>query len=449
MNYPYLSRLLSCILLLLTLCGCSTVSSIRPMNSLRSILHLTLSSEGCIGSEEFEHTLDIYTDSTVTRNNELTILNSGNEYFPALLNAIDDACSYINISMYDFSLDNTGTEILEHLVAAAERGVCVRVTYDHFGCDTEREDFAPLIAAGGKVLTFNPLKSWTFLRMNNRNHRKLVVIDGNKAFLSGINFADNYNGDGFNSWHDSGILLSGPACYEVDKVFAQSWNQAGSNWLGMNLPIVGSNPVKFAIDLPFKKLFGSLYVPEDNTAPSFADVDMRIVEQSPEYLDSNLINLFVIAINAAQESVYIVTPYFLPPTLIQRAIFEAAQRGVDVRILTQEETDLETFNTLSKGEFYPYKKQGVRIWGWNKSILHNKFTIIDGKFLIGGSTNLDSRSLIMNYEVSFCTEDNAVIEAYTATFFKDLNLSLEYSLEDTKAMHTDKTFLFAPIRGQL
>ncbi len=437
------------ILLVLICSGCSTVFSMRPANSLRSLFHLTLKSSGPIGSPEFEKTLDTYTDSQLIPGNSLAILENGNTYFSQLLTAVDAAESYIDIAMYDYTVDNIGSKVLDHLISALNRGVKVRITYDKFGCETEVEDFADFTAAGGEVLVFNPLKGWTFLRMNNRNHRKIVIIDGNKAFISGMNISDNYNGNGFDGWRDSGILIHGPAVYNAELLFAQCWNNSGKNWLGMNLPFVGGDTVKSIIDYPFVKLFGNLYTPQKREIQPQGDVAIRLVEQSPENVESNLINLFTIAINAAQKSVYISTPYFLPTSLIQNALLAAAKRGVDVRILTQYDSDLKLFTELAHGELHVYKKHGIRIWGWDKSVLHNKLAIIDGKLVIGGSVNLDARSLLMNYEVAFCTENKAVIMEYMQTYLNDLNLARELSYEDTLKMITPKNLLYAPLRNQM
>ena len=444
----HLSLILS-ILIVLTCSGCSTVFAMRPVTDFRSLLHLSLKSDGKIGSEEFEETLDTYTNSRKVMGNAVSLYENGDEFFPRLIAEIDSAESYIDIAMYDYTVDNIGREVLDHLIAAVNRGVAVRLTYDHFGCVTDISDFSDFTAAGGQVLTFNPLKAWTFLRMNNRNHRKIVIIDGYKAFISGLNISDSYTGNGFNGWRDSGVMITGPACYEAEKAFAQCWNQAGSNWLGMNIPFIGSNSLKRIIDYPFIKLFGNLYTPVQREIPDYGDVDIRIVEQSPEYIDSNLVNLYSIAINSAKESLYIATPYFLPPPTLRRAILDAADRGVDVRILTQDNSDLKLFRELARGEFHVYKKHDIRIWGWNRSILHNKLFIVDGKFFIGGSVNLDSRSMLMNYEVAFCSENSDLIQEYTQSFMHDLNLSEEYSYEQTRKMITDKSFIFLPIRDQM
>ena len=434
---------------ILSLSGCSTVLSVRPANSIRSVLHLDLKSTGDIGSKEFEKTLDIYTNSKVIAGNSLKVLQNGNHFFPELITEIDKAEETINIAIYDFTVDNIGKKVKDRLIAAVKRGVNVRLTYDKFGCNTKLEHFNDLIATGAKVREFNPVNRWTFLRMNSRNHRKIIVVDHTISFISGINISDPYTGDGFTGWRDSGVKICGPVSYEIEKIFAQTWNQAGTRWFGMNLPLVGVTTLKSIIDYPFIKLFKTDYTPPRKKIAPCGNVAIRIVEQSPEWFDSYQINLFVIAINNAKESVYISTPYFLPPVLIRRAIIAAARRGVDIRILTQGDTDLPLFRELSEGEFYPYIKNGVRIWSWYNSILHNKCAIIDNKFFIGGSVNLDSRSLLMNYEIAYCLEDPELLQELTQCFMDDLAISQENSLEAAEKMKTDKSILFAPLRGQL
>lgn len=442
----YIILAIACIL---GLSGCSTVFSFRPANSMRKYLHLDLQSPGDVNTPEFERTLDIYTDSKVVEGNDLELLENGDNFFPAIISAIDNATESVNIAIYDFTIDKIGTKVKNRLIAAVNRGVKVRVTFDKFGCDTDIEEFQDLIDAGGEVREFNPITRWTFLRMNSRNHRKIIITDHKTSFISGINISDPYTGNGFNGWRDSGVKICGPVTAVIEKIFAQTWNQAGTRWFGMNLPFIGTTTIKKALDYPFVKIFDTDYTPPQISIPPCGNVAIRIVEQSPEWFDSYQINLFTIAINNAKESVYISTPYFLPPVLIRRAIVDAARRGVDVRILTQGKTDLGLFKELSEGEFYPYIKNGVRIWSWYNSILHNKCAIIDHKFLIGGSVNLDSRSLLMNYEIAYCLEDPELLEEYTRSFMNDLALSKEHNLEEAKEMETDKTFLFAPLRGQL
>ena len=436
-------------LIALCLSGCSTISSMRPINSIRTILHTSLESSGYIGSEEFERTLDIYTNSKTVQGNSLQVLNNGYTFFPKLLEELDNAKESINIAMYDFTLDKIGTQVYEKLISAVNRGVKVRLTYDEFGCDSKIEEFHELQEAGGEVLTFNTTRFWTALRLNSRNHRKIVLIDGTSAFVSGLNISDNYNSDGFNGWRDSGVFIKGPVCNDIEKVFAQTWNQAGTEWFGMNLPIVGSVEVKRALDYPFMKLFHTEYEPQIKNIKECGDVNIRIVEQSPEWIDSYHVNLFTIAINSAKKSVYISTPYFLPSDLIKRALINASKRGVDVRILTQGKTDLPLFRTIARGEYHDYTEYGARIFEWDNSILHHKCAIIDGKYVIGGSVNLDSRSLLMNYEIAFCTDTEEVVQKYLNIYLEDLLISTEYTHEDALNMRTGKTLLFSPIRGQL
>lgn len=423
----------------------------RPLNVIRETFNITLASES-VDCPDFERNLDRLTHSRLIGGNSVEILENGEEAYPSMLRDINNAQVRIGLSVYDFKSDKTGIKFINALKEAALRGVEVRVLYDRFGSqDIEFADFEPLIEAGGMVRIFNPYNNWTILRKNNRAHRKILIVDGKTAYMGGLNIADKFAGNGHNSWRDTAVRVQGPVTYEVTKVFADTWNQAGTNWFGKNPPfLVGLNWLKRAIDTPFIYAFNLDYIPPKDNLENCGDKKLRVVSQAPEWLDSYILNMYIIAANSAKKSLYIATPYFLPPELLNRALINAAKRGVDVRIMTHSErmNDVKIAFELSTGYFEDLIAAGAKIYGWEKSNLHAKIMIVDGKWSSVGSCNFDGRALLMNYEANFGISDPEISSKLSKRFLEDAEISYKYTLEEAKKMHTFKQLLLKPIEGQ-
>lgn len=462
-------RVLAVVLLGLLAGGCTGFSP-RPQNAVRTLLHLP------IGSPEdtpdvVEANLDAFTHSRSTTGNHVTILQNGDEAFPQMIAAIDAARSHIFLTTYDFRSDQTGRRFADALERALERGIEVRLVYDAIGSRDYKEDILkPLTKKGLQLRVFNPSHAWTLLRYNNRSHRKILVADGCTAFIGGLNIGDNYTGDGLTGWRDMALMVKGPAAAEAQQVFLQGWQQAGTGWVGKNPPILCMNWLKRCLDAPLRPVFadtdarpispadcripcnvGEADAPAQGAAPSGGigyGIPVRVVEQSPEWADSHVLNLHLALINAAKQNVYIVSPYFVPPTSLLRALTAAAGRGVDVRLLTQETTDEPFVQTLSRQTFQRIVEKGVKVYGWQVSVLHAKALFVDGEWATVGSCNLDGRALFLNYEANFVVRDRLITEKLSQQFLKDIARSRQYTFDECKQMRTPTRLLWIPLRGQ-
>ncbi|MHC4883900.1 MAG: phospholipase D-like domain-containing protein [Planctomycetota bacterium] len=410
--------------------GCTFVTT-RPKNTVRTLFHLSPEAPSSNGNE-FEQAMDRVTDTRLTGGNGATLLTNGEQVFPAMLAAIDSAQTRVSLETYIIRMDSVGERFSQALLRAAKRGVKVRFLCDAVGSRTvNAKTFQALTQAEGEVRFFNPLTSWTAIRLNNRDHRKILVVDGTTAFMGGLNLAKEYDGDGATGWRDTAVQIVGPAALEAERIFAASWVQGGDNFLGKDLPVVGLSPIKRAIDIPFIKLLRreTGFIPK---APHMnhtnGQAHVRAVASSPERLASTLLDLYLLAINSAQERVYITCGYFIPPRILSRALIRAARRGVDVRLITQGKTDEPTVRRISIGFYGRLLREGIRIYEWQETIVHAKIMVVDNHWSTIGSANLDGRALFLNYEANFAITSARLAGAMIEQFSRDLENCREIDL---------------------
>lgn len=445
-------RSLAPALVALLLTGCSFVSG-RPKNALRTVFHISPRAES-VNTPEYIRVMDGITGSTLTDSNHVTLLNNGNDYFPSLIRAIDSAKVRVSLESYILRMDKTGSRVVNALVRAAQRGVKVRLLIDQIGSrQIQQKDLLHLVEAGGMARIFNPLKSWTILRVNHRNHRKICVVDGAVAFMGGLNLAKEYDGNGIDGWRDTAIRIEGPAALEAETIFARSWEQGGAGFFGKDLPIVGAAPIKRGLETPVMLLKRSDRViprkerPFENTGTA----RVRAVLSDPTSVSSRILDMYLLAINSAQKRVYITTGYFVPPLTLRRALQAAVKRGVDVRLLLQGETDEPTVRVISLAYYGALLKKGIRIYEWQHPILHAKTMVVDSAWTTIGSANLDGRALFLNYEANFAVADPELGARMEARFLQDLKSSKEVSLEEWEkrpAGQKRNEKLLLPVRGQ-
>ncbi|MBN2712789.1 MAG: hypothetical protein JXR97_10225 [Planctomycetes bacterium] len=412
-----------------------------------------------MGSESFYLKMNDITDSALIEGNRCRLLTNGEQAFPEMLKAIDGAKTRVYCETYILRLDKTGKQFVAALERAAARGLEVRLIFDAFGSrGLEPTDLKGLIDAGGMIRVFNPRDTWTVVRINNRDHRKILVVDGRQAFLGGLNLADEYGGNGVTKgfWRDTALHVTGPVALEAETVFVQSWNQGGRDYLGKDLPIVGVSQMKKAIDEPLMKLMGK-EAPFDGNGgdvvkPLDGGVKARVVWSAPDRIASRILDMYLLAINSAKERIYITNGYFVPPLILSRALIEAARRGVDVRLILQGETDEPTVRTVSIGYYGKFLEEGVHIYEWQPSLLHAKTMVVDGKWLTVGSANLDGRALFLNYEANLAVSDKQTCKQMEEQFMLDLKSCREVSLEywEKRSMKQKASeVLLIPIEGQL
>jgi cardiolipin synthase len=432
----YLNRVVLWMVLVVLLVashGC-TFFAPRPKNILRTVLY-TAPRADAVQSKKFSCTMDRVTATTASDANRVQLLTNGKETFPAMLAAIDNAKKCISLDMYKIRMDRVGTCFYRALIRAARRGVRVRYIYDAYGSrSVTYNDFAELIDAGGEVCVFNPVLWLTFVRVNNRNHHKILVVDGRIAFLGGLNLAEEYDGDGQNGWRDTAIMIEGQAAHDAEQIFNESWLQGGMGFIGKDLPVVGINHLKRPIDSPLVKLLdldGELchsecYPPTGGTAR------VRIVPSDPHSLSSTIADQYLLVINSARKSIDITCAYFVPPLVLRRALVNAAKRGVRVRLILPGTTDVPLVRTISVGYYGGLLKYGVEIYEWTRSVLHAKTMVVDGIWSTIGSANLDGRALFLSYEANAAVMDRPLAVAMEEQFERDLRHCRRVTLREWK-----------------
>jgi len=336
------------------------------------------------------------------------LLKNGSEAFPAMFNAIDQASKFIALEMYIFSDNETGREFRDHLVNAARRGVTVRVLIDSWGSWNLPDSFwNGLRAAGGRVRWFHPLTKGLF---SFRNHRKLLLVDDQTAYLGGLNISDEYyrGADNERPWRDNALEIIGPEVARLRRSFRRMWGMA---------------------DTSLARLLFRLR--RDRTRAQKTD-RVRFLESGPENMMRPVRKAYRQVIHNAQHSIDLAMAYFYPHGRMLRAFKRAVRRGVRVRLMIPLHTDLPITRWAAHGLYGRLLRAGVEIWEYAPAMMHAKLAVADDT-VIAGSANLDVRSGRINYELVALITDQALAEKARSDFEDDLRQSVHIRIEDWQA----------------
>jgi cardiolipin synthase len=347
------------------------------------------------------------TEANFTQGNTLALLKSGSGFFGELFSAIRQAQRSIYLEFYIVRGDRTGTRLAALLREAVQRGVEVCLLYDYIGCfDTPAAFFRELTENGINCTSFNPPPfrngiSW----FDKRDHRKIAVIDSRVAFTGGMNIGDEYAGAGESlNWRDVGIRIEGAAVLEMRRLFCENWQSE-----------TGSNP-RYCQDTALQNASG-----EDAVA---------IVSGGPHHTRSRIRAAFRMAIAGATDDIRIETPYFVPGPRFIRALLRAARRGVTVQLILPAKSDVPLVRLVNRSSYATLIKGGIEIFELSETILHGKVMLIDGRWSVIGSANLDQRSFHRNYEVNVIVTSNEFGRQVDEMFADDLTHSCRVSLEE-------------------
>lgn len=422
-----------------------------------------------VGGPEFETTLDAATQSAAHPESSAKLLQNGDEAYPAMLDLIASAKTRISMETYIVCKDGTTDRFFQALKDAARRGVEVRLLVDAAGYERGLvAELSEMSSQNIQARVFNPfLMSWTLIRGNNRDHRKILVVDGHYAVMGGINLSDEQLGDGVSGWRDTALLVAGPAAADAEAIFAETWEQGGRGWFGKTLPVTVLNPFKKAADAPFLLLHEKItdqspFVPPEYAAPGEPDVfpddfydtrlaSVRAVGSSPDTWGSATHDAVVAAIQGARERIDAAYAYFVPPRDVRRALIAAAKRGVKIRLLLPRVSDVRFVREIGMKRYGELLEAGVEIYEWPHRILHAKTMAVDGRWLVVGSANMDSRSYFLNYEAVFCASDKALAEVAHRRFEADLVESTQLTFETWKRRGAKQRLLevfLTPLAGQ-
>ena len=334
------------------------------------------------------------------------LLKNGAEAFPAMFEAMDGAALSISLEMYIVADDSTGREFRDHLKSAAARGVQVRVLVDSWGCWYLPDSFwDELRDAGAQVRWFRPLAKG-FLPF--RNHRKLLLIDDRIAFVGGLNIADEYFRGGLHAppWRDNALALEGPETAGLHRSFSRMWERA---------------------DNPIRRIISRLR--RERRAGKNAHGAIRFLESGPENPVRPVRRAYRQVIESAASSIDLAMGYFYPHGRMVRALRRAVRRGVRVRLMVPQRTDVPISRWAARGLYGRLLRAGVEVWEYTPAMMHSKLAIADDT-LIAGSANLDIRSGRINYELVAVVSDPRLAERARADFEDDLKNSVRITLEE-------------------
>lgn len=353
--------------------------------------------------------------------NHIWLLRNGAEAFPSMLEAIRAAQRQVLLEMYWFASDATGLAFARALADTAQRGVEVALIYDSLGSwESELGMFDDLRKAGVKVLEYNPVLPWhtrfRLAKLTRRDHRKILVVDGEIGFTGGINIADKWqpeDQDG-SGWRDDMARLEGPAVAGLSELFLRNWNSE--------------------TDEPLARL-SRAGEPKHNQPQKVRVLGENFLAHRREIVRAYLKNLY-----RAERRVWIANSYFVPDRMVVRALKRAARRGVDVRVIVPGESDVEIVRHASRAVWGGLMRHGVRVYEWQKNMLHAKTAVIDGRWSTIGTFNMDARSLRSNLEVNVAVSDEGFAAFMEQSFEQDLESSREVDSHE---------FLFRPLSDRL
>ncbi|MFP5286437.1 MAG: phospholipase D-like domain-containing protein [Thermoanaerobaculia bacterium] len=334
--------------------------------------------------------------------NETTVFFRGEDAFASMRDAVAAARREILLESYIYKDDTAGRGFLEELSLAARRGVEVRVLADALGSFSTRSAFwQEMKRRGIEVRLYHPLFSALWYQPF-RDHRKILVIDRNVAFTGGMNIGEEYGSTspaGGEAWRDTHVRIAGPAAWEMAVVFSEGWVRAGGEPLDLE-PLAAN-----AAEAPGTRIL--------------------VLDSRPNRGTAESASALAAIVGAARRTVWITNAYFAPGWAAVRILGQAAQRGVDVRLLLPGKTDVPIVRHAAHGYYERLLSRGVRIFEYQTSILHAKSLVADGYVSVVGSTNLDFRSFLFNAECDLAMLDEDVARRLEEAFEEDLRSSVE------------------------
>lgn len=341
--------------------------------------------------------------------NSLKIFSNGKDKFESLKADLESAVHSIHLQYYIFENDFIGRTIADILMRKAAQGVNVRVIYDHVGSVHVRGDFFKSMRKAGVEahpffkVAFIPLAS----KVNWRNHRKMVIIDGKIGYIGGMNIADRYidGGKKFNLWRDCHMRMLGPAVASLQYSFARDWSFMGHELIDEDI--------------------------EPDIDP-VGNMGVQTVTGGPMSRWNNMAHVFLQAISSAKTRIWLQTPYFLPPEYLMHALQNAALSGVDVRIMIPRKSDSLFLTLASRSYFTECIRAGVKFYFFDAGMLHSKVLIIDNSISSVGSTNFDFRSFEHNFEGNLIVYSKEFTENLMNVFVADQELSTRIRPDEWK-----------------
>ena len=347
--------------------------------------------------------------AVLTQDNDVQVFNDGAAKFKALLDDLENAKDHIHFQYYILRLDALGTKIMNVLIKKAKQGVKVRVLYDDIGSRGLRiKHLKELTDAGGEVTAFFPaILPLINPRLNYRNHRKVVVIDGRIGYVGGFNVGDEYLGldKKFGYWRDTHLRIEGSAIHPLQTRFLLDWNQASA-----------MEDIDYA-----ERYFPAI--------PTKGSVGLQIVSSGPDAEWEQIKDGYLKMIFLAKEYIYIQTPYFIPDVSFLDALRIACLSGVDVRIMIPNKPDHMFVYWATYSNVGKLLKAGAKVYIYENGFIHAKQIVVDDEVSTVGTANIDVRSFKLNFEINAFIYDREKSHELAELFESDMQLSTELTYE--------------------
>lgn len=395
----------------------------------KKLEHAPLHRHG-IGDPQFQREMGVLLGPSIVDGNRIVDLQNGDEIFPAMLEAIASARQSITFETYIYWSGTVGERFAELLSERAAAGVAVNVLIDWAG-SAKMDDalIERMQKAGVRVERYRPLRWYTLGRINNRTHRKLLVIDGRIAFTGGVGIADGWSGNASSPghWRDIHFRIEGPVVPQFQAAFNDNW-----------------------IKTTGRMLHGDRYFP---TQAHAGDAKAHLFISSPAGGSESMHAMYLLALSSAEKSIDLAAAYFVPDDLIVQALLAARKRNVRIRILLPgAHIDSGTVRHASRASWGELLAAGIEIHEYRPTMMHSKMLIVDREMVSVGSTNFDIRSFRLNDEASLNIYDRTFAGRMTLVFEQDLVASSPYGLKKWQRRPWKQRFMetiVLPIRSQL
>ncbi|MBW3553003.1 MAG: hypothetical protein KY466_05820 [Gemmatimonadetes bacterium] len=366
-----------------------------------------------VGHETFLESFSILTNTTITHQNHVEVLANGDQVYGRLWEDLEAARDLITWHVFWFKPGELADRLAEILIRRARAGTRVLFLYDYYGsAGVPDEYFDRLREAGVEVSVFRPFRWNTLYKFQQRMHVRAVVIDGVVAYTGGFAIADEWSGDGRHEdqWRDTSVRVKGTLVNQLQAAFASSWVEATG-----------------------ELLMGERVFPDSgNGAPGA--ITAGLMYDAPSLGSTNAERFFMLSIAGARERLWITNAYFVPDDHFRKALVQAAERGVDVRVLTPgRNTDRPSTYHAALAGYEELLEGGVRIWHYAPTMVHAKTLVVDGVWSSVGTINFDNRSMVLNDEVSVVIRDQAIARHMEDLFREDLAYADEVSLDEVRA----------------
>jgi cardiolipin synthase len=360
-----------------------------------------------VDEPDFLPTMAGATGVPLSSGNRIDVLNNGQEFYPAMLEAIRRAEASITVEAYIYWAGEIGLEFARAMAERSASGVQVKILLDTVGSATIGQEILEVLEGGRCQLAwYNPIRWYSLERFNHRTHRKSLVIDGRVAFTGGAGIADHWRGNAEDAahWRDIQIRIQGPCVVPLQTGFAHNWTQTTGELVS-----------------------GEAFYPRISPA---GDLRAMTIMSSPEVGASTVRTMHFLSIACARRSIYIANPYFIPDEVGTEMLIDARERGVDVRIMvagTHNDNWVARRNSLRL--YGPLLRAGIPILEYSRTMMHQKTMVVDGLWATIGTTNFDNRSFSHNEENNVCVYDRAWAQALQDVFFADLPHCEQVTLE--------------------